>query len=424
MRIFVAGASGFIGSALVEALRAGGHELRLGGRDPAALRAAWPECEAVAVDYSRDHDPAAWRERVRGCGAVVNLVGIFAEGAGIRFEDVHVRAPVALFEGCRQAGVSRVVQVSALGAGRPGAPAFLASKERADAALLAQPLDGRVLRPSLVFGAQGTSTRLFLQLALLPLLPLPGGGRQRVQPVDLSDLVDAIVHSLAGVPAEPVLAVVGPRALRLREYLEALRRGLGGGRLRVMPVPEVLLAMLARLSGRLAPFARREALELLERGNCADAGPLAELLGRQPRAADAFIRPAQRAMLRRQAALASWLPLLRLSVALVWLWTAAVSLGLYPRADSLDLLARAGVAEEWRPAALYLGAGLDLAFGLLTLFAPRRWRLYGAQALLVLAYMAILSWRLPEFWLHPFGPLLKNLPLLAALGLLAHAEPP
>jgi hypothetical protein len=124
------------------------------------------------------------------------------------------------------------------------------------------------------------------------------------------------------------------------------------------------------------------------------------------------------------AQLAWALPLLRLSVALVWLVTGAVSLGLFPVAQSHELLARAGVPEALRALALYGAAALDLVFGVLSL-APRRpaW-LWPAQAALILAYTLIISIRLPEFWLHPYGPILKNLPMLAALLLLTLLDRP
>jgi hypothetical protein len=66
------------------------------------------------------------------------------------------------------------------------------------------------------------------------------------------------------------------------------------------------------------------------------------------------------------------------------------------------------------PWALYRAAALDLALGVLTLMHPRRW-LWRSQAALILAYSAIVRLRLPEYWLHPFGPVQKNLPMLVAL---------
>jgi hypothetical protein len=112
---------------------------------------------------------------------------------------------------------------------------------------------------------------------------------------------------------------------------------------------------------------------------------------------------------------------LRGTLAAVWLWTAIVSLWLYPQADSLALLSRAGVPAPLALPALWLASALDGLLGLLTLAPlPRRARLalWASQAMLVAGYSVIISLRLPEFWLHPYGPLIKNLPLLGVLWLL------
>jgi hypothetical protein len=74
--------------------------------------------------------------------------------------------------------------------------------------------------------------------------------------------------------------------------------------------------------------------------------------------------------------------------------------------------------------ALYGAAGFDLLLGLATLWLHRRaLRLaYLAQAALILSYTAIVTVALPAFWLHPFGPILKNLPMLALIGALYATE--
>src|SRR5690606_6730386 len=119
----------------------------------------------------------------------------------------------------------------------------------------------------------------------------------------------------------------------------------------------------------------------------------------------------------------SWLlPTLRVSIAIVWLWTGVVSLGLYPRSDSYLLLERAGVSQALAPAMLLGAALLNLALGFAALLMRRRRILWLVQIALILTYTAIITFRLPEFWLHPYGPLLKNLPMLAAIYLLYEME--
>ena len=77
-----------------------------------------------------------------------------------------------------------------------------------------------------------------------------------------------------------------------------------------------------------------------------------------------------------------------------------------------------------RPLALYGAAALDLVLGVASLLMRRRRWLWLAQIALILGYTAIITARLPEFWLHPYGPVLKNLPMLAALWLLLELDRP
>ena len=114
------------------------------------------------------------------------------------------------------------------------------------------------------------------------------------------------------------------------------------------------------------------------------------------------------------------LPLLRASVAFVWIVTGIVSLGLYPVEESLAQLARTGVPTWLAPWLLYAAATIDLAFGILVfaLHGKSRQRLWRAQAALIAGYSVIIAIWLPEYWLHPYDPMLKNMPLLAVLALL------
>jgi len=116
------------------------------------------------------------------------------------------------------------------------------------------------------------------------------------------------------------------------------------------------------------------------------------------------------------------LKLMRYALAIVWLVSGALSLGIFPRKESLTLLAQVGLHGTPARIALDGAAAVDLALGILTLAWPVR-ALWLAQAALIFLYSAIISVWLPQFWLHPFGPLLKNLPILTMLWLLhKHGE--
>jgi uncharacterized protein YbjT (DUF2867 family) len=417
MVILLTGATGFIGRRLTAALRAAGHVVIETRRAPAE------GSPHIAADFARDIAPSDWIPRLAGVEAVINAVGILREHAGQSFEHVHTQAPRALFAACAAARVRRVVHLSALGADQ-GATPYFASKRGADEFLATLPLEWTIVQPSLVFGEGGASARLFTLLASLPLIPLPGRGEQRVQPIHCDDLVDAIVRLFgrADVVGQKV-ALVGPQPLCLRDFLGQLRAAMGLGRAHFIGIPRGVMRASARAASVLpSSLLDAETLSMLEAGNTADPAMTQRLLQRPPREIAAFVPAERRATIAREGKLAWLLPLLRFSIASVWIWTGVVSLGLYPRASSFELLARTGAPAALFPLLLYGAAALDLALGAATLLLPRRRTLWLLQLALILGYTLIITVRLPEQWLHPYGPILKNLPLMAAIYLLYELE--
>jgi len=420
MNVLITGASGFLGHHLMLALQAAGHCVRGVARHAPAkpvLGASY-----VLLDFNQACTADDWTDALAGIDVVINAVGILKEARGQRFDAIHTRAPQALFAAAARAGVPRIIQISALGADTAAQSDYHRSKRAADDFLADLPLSSTILYPSLVYGPTGRSARFFGMTASLPLIPLPGRGQQQVQPVHVDDLVDAVLV-LVQHPADTLphrLAVVGPEPLALRDFYAGLRAALAIDRpARFLPVPMPLVRAAARLGGKMpGGLLDADTLAMLERGSTADAAPLAALLRRAPRTVADFV-PAEHARAEGMRARLAWLlPLLRWSIALVWIVTAIVSFGVYPVNDSYALLAQAGVPAALLGLALYGAALMDLVLGICALL-PRRSRwLWLAQLALVLGYTAIITLRLPEFWLHPYGPVLKNLPFLAALWML------
>jgi uncharacterized membrane protein YphA (DoxX/SURF4 family) len=145
-------------------------------------------------------------------------------------------------------------------------------------------------------------------------------------------------------------------------------------------------------------------------------------LGRPPRPVIRFVTPEERESRWTSASLSWLLPLLRISVALMWFIAAIVSMGPYPVEYSLRLLRDIGSAPTLAPVLLVGAIAVNLALGILTLLPKRPRGLWLAQIAVVLVYTLIISWRLPELWLEPFGPVAKNLPILAMLLLLQQLE--
>ncbi|MBN9131946.1 MAG: SDR family oxidoreductase [Nitrosospira multiformis] len=431
--ILITGASGFIGSHLVVALAAAGHRIvcatRRGQpgdiRDPKESRLTY-----IAADFTCDFDMEAWKKRLAGIDVVINAVGILREHGSQTFLALHDLAPRALFAACQAASI-KVVQISALGADENARSRYHLSKKAADDALLA-PRNKRnksvVIQPSLVYGPGGASAQLFNLIASLPLIPLPGSGDQRIQPIHIDDLTQAVVMLVENdrylgqrVP------LVGPEPVTFRDYLGELRHLMGLGPARFLPVPAGFVEFSARCLGQLSQRLGKGLLDLetwqmLQRGNIADPAMTRALLGRNSRPVREFASRWEVKALRLSALL-GWLQIvLRVSLAAVWFVAGAVSMGIYPVEGSYALLARVGITGSLAPVALYGAAAMDIAFGFGTLFLRNRQLLWIAQVALIGVYTVAITLFLPDFWLHPFGPLIKNLPILAVILLLYELE--
>lgn len=421
--ILITGATGFIGSHLAAALAGRGHRIIGTAKSPPKNDREASPFRLISVDYTRDFDINIWKPRLEGVDVVINAVGILREHGQQTFEALHDRTPRALFAACAAKGI-KVVQISALGADENAHSRYHLSKKAADDALLASGTRVVIVQPSLVYGPGGVSARMFNLIASLPVIPLPGQGNQQIQPIHIEDLTCAILEL---VETDRYLGqrvpLVGPEPVTLQRYLTELRRLMGLGPGIFVHVP-VFFIDIAAQAGQWAEkgLLDVESWQMLQRGNTAGASATHELLGREPKPVHRFISHWNVSELRL-AALLGWLqPLLRLSIAAVWLIAGAVSMGIYPVEESYAMLARVGITGSLAPVALYGAAALDIAFGLGTLFLQNRRLLWIAQATLIFVYTLTITVYLPEFWLHPFGPLAKNLPILAVIWLLYELE--
>ena len=111
---------------------------------------------------------------------------------------------------------------------------------------------------------------------------------------------------------------------------------------------------------------------------------------------------------------------MRLAVSFIWLWTAFVSWWVHPHADSIALLQRCGITVH-TDLVFAVSCLLDLVLGSASCVLARAWLWWG-QFAVVAAYSLVICWYLPEFVLHPFAPITKNVFVLICLALLAVAD--
>jgi uncharacterized protein YbjT (DUF2867 family) len=418
VRILLLGAAGFIGRELAGALAARGHELVA-----AVRRAGWVAPLGVhavtVIDLNRATRPEDWSEALRGCDAVVNCAGILQGTRAQSMRAIHAAAPIALFRACERAGVRRVVQVSAISAERAAGTEYAASKLEADEFLRSTSLDWVVLRPSLVFtrGAYG-GTALFRAMAALPFaIPVPGSGEQRFQPIHVRDLARVVVEALEGTRlVRRTVDPVGPEVVTLRQVLEDYRRWLGFEAVPFVPMPAWIVRTAARVGDHLGGPINSTAVAQLEFGNVGDAAAFesASGCGASGWRAALAAEPAH-AQDRWHARLYFVRPLLR--AALVALWLVSGLAGLFALDEWAPRLAAAtAMPASFALAALGAACGLDLVFAALVAGRWRPRRLALLQLLAIGAYTALATALWPALWAEPLGPLLKNLPIAAAVA--------
>jgi len=279
MKILLCGATGFVGRALARALTQAGHQVLPGVSQPRGLPGE------VVMDFTRDHAAAGWLPRLQGVAAVVNAAGVLRDTPRRPIAAIHTAAPIALFDACAQAGVRRVVQISALGV-EEGDTDYARTKRAADERLLALHAQGQlqatVVRPSVIFGAGGDSTALFMTLARLPLRVLPRPVIEaRIQPVAVGELAEVVARLVDQPDATTLLAAVGPDPVGMADFVRSLRMQAGHGAGWQIALPGWLTRLSAR-AGDLVPVSPwcSTTLAMLSQDNVADPAAFAAALGR------------------------------------------------------------------------------------------------------------------------------------------------
>ena len=146
---------------------------------------------------------------------------------------------------------------------------------------------GVMLHPTMIYGAQGENNvqRLASLLRKLPVVPLPGGGATRIQPIHQSDVTHCILAALEICWDSPeVLVIAGPEPVTYAEFVRAVAwaAGLPGPRLVNAPAPLLMAAgVLTRIAPGFPTIRRAEIRRLLE-DKVFDIGPMLARLGVRP----------------------------------------------------------------------------------------------------------------------------------------------
>ncbi|HEY5719932.1 MAG TPA: complex I NDUFA9 subunit family protein [Gammaproteobacteria bacterium] len=291
----VLGGTGFVGRHLVPRLHDAGHHVRVLSHRRERHRELLV-LPRVTVDEVDVYDSAALAAALAGCDAAINLVGILNERGsdGSGFERAHVTLPGVLVEACRQAGVGRLLQMSALHADAEHGPShYLRSKGRGEALVHAAHGPGLAVtsfRPSVIFGpGDGLFSRFAGLLALSPgVFPL-ACAKARFAPVYVGD----VVHCFAQALTDPATHgqrydLCGPEVWTLHQLVEYTAEQAGLDRW-VVPLGEDLSRLQARVMEWVPgkPFSRDNLRSTTVDSTC--SGPFPELFGIVPRSIEQVV---------------------------------------------------------------------------------------------------------------------------------------
>jgi uncharacterized protein YbjT (DUF2867 family) len=284
-RVFLTGATGFVGHAVIRALRAHGYAVRCLVRRGSELDLRGLEAiERVEGDVL---SPAALERDMEGCDTVVHLVGIIREEPATlsTFERIHTQGTINVLEAAATTGVRRYVHMSALGV-RPGARArYHRSKWAAEEAVRASPIPWTIFRPSIIYGRGDRFVNILAGLIRrYPVVPVIGSGQQRLQPVPVEHVAEAFARAVE-LPAsvKHTYDVGGPDAVTMVQLLDLIGAALGRSRVRKAHAPIGLVRPMARLLHRLPGFPLTpDQLLMLEEDNVCDPQPFYPTFGLSP----------------------------------------------------------------------------------------------------------------------------------------------
>jgi NADH dehydrogenase len=256
--VTVFGGSGFVGRHVVRTLLKRGWRVRAAVRRPDLAghlqplgSVGWVQPVQANVRYRWSVDRA-----VEGADAVVNLIGILADSGRQRFDSVHVFGARAIAEATRNAGITKLVHMSALGANPESKSEYARSKALGEAAVLETTPDATIFRPSIIFGPEDHFFNRFAGMApYTPALPLIGGGHTRFQPVFVGDVARAFADAVEGrTKPGTVYELGGPEIKTFRECMDLMLKEIDRKRLLLplpWPVASLLASVLQFLPGKL-----------------------------------------------------------------------------------------------------------------------------------------------------------------------------
>ncbi|MDP2156789.1 MAG: complex I NDUFA9 subunit family protein, partial [Nitrospirota bacterium] len=269
--IFIAGASGFVGGHLADFLLSKGHKVKcLARSEKTSKRLLQTGVELIRGDITR---PETLKGILRSDDIVIHLVGIIEEKGDATFQAVHVEGTKNLVAEAKQAKVRHFFYQSALGADLNSWSGYLRTKAEAEEIVKQSNIPYTIFRPSLIIGPwDGFTKKIMDMLRFSPVIPLPGEGKAKFQPIYIKDWLTCIGRVIDD-PAKfsGTFDIGGPEHLAYRQIVEELSRA-AGYRKPTFSIPMGFMKLSTSILERFLPSppVTSDQLRLLEQDNICD----------------------------------------------------------------------------------------------------------------------------------------------------------
>lgn len=423
--VLVLGAYGFIGAAVVRALRRDGCHVIGMVRHLETGHKVLPGVDLIRGDLRHMLSIQDWQTALTGVDVVVNCAGALQDGREDDLEAVHHTAIAALAEASALMGKA-VVQISAIGAEDDASTAFMRTKSAGDAALRDSGVPLWIFKPGLVIGQSDYGgTALLRLLAAVPWVQPIAYPDTPIQSVGMRDVCHAVLDAVHNKIPPGSYDLVEDTPRPLSQVLSATRHWLGFPAARLtMRVPVVLTTAIAKCADLLGRFGwrsplRSTAMTVMADGVTGDPTAYRAASGRSLPSLDQIYDGLAAAREHRLAArMALLMPIVIAALCLFWVLSGV--LGLTGLSQAAQVLTGAGWPFWFAAVSVIFWSLVDIALGLAVLWRPWAARVCLAQAGVAMLYLIAASFVTPALWADPLGPLVKIIPAVM-LSLVARA---
>lgn len=295
MKVFLTGATGFVGRHMARRLIDGGHHLKCLAFSSDSPDAGYLRDLGAEVVPGNILDANSVAASAGGSEIVIHLVGIIFERRGATFEQIHVQGTMNALAAASVAGARQYIHMSALGTGPDADSAYFRTKWEAEERVRASGLDYTIFRPSTIIGPGGDFINMLLgQVRRTPFVPVIGDGSYRMQPVSVFDVAACFTNAINNPRAiNQVYELGGPDQLTYNEMMETIFRVTGRKRMRAH-IPVFMVRPVAWLGEHLMskPMLTTDQLKMLLRDNICDTTKMRDELGVDPKSFEEAVRDA------------------------------------------------------------------------------------------------------------------------------------